>query len=117
VTAESDRDELPIPDYDHLPIGSLQHRIRALDQDQLSRLGDYERQHANRAPVLASIQARLTALQDGARLSPGTGTERQPEAAPEPAGGSAVSPETSGPPMNPPSQGVPSNPAQPRTTG
>lgn len=117
MTAEPQRDQLPIPDYDHLPIGSLQHRIRALDVEQLNQLADYERQHANRLPVLASIDARSAALAQGAQPSQGTGAERQPEAAPEPAGGSAVSPETSGPPMNPPSQGVPSNPAQPRSTG
>lgn len=113
MTAEPQRDQLPIPDYDHLPIGSLQHRIRALDVEQLNQLADYERQHANRLPVLASIDTRLAALAQGAQLSPGTGAERQPE----PAGGSAASPQTSGPPMNPPSQGVPSNPAQPRSTG
>jgi hypothetical protein len=114
VTAEPERAELPIPEYDHLPIGSLQHRIRGLDETQLDRLADYERAHAAREPVLASIEARLAALRQGAQPSPGTGAERQPEAAPAPSGGSPVTPTTSGPPMNPPSHGVPSNPAQPR---
>lgn len=117
MTAEPEREQLPIPEYDHLPIGSLQHRIRALDAAQLNQLADYERQHANRLPVLTSIDARLTALSEGAQPSPGTGAERQPEVAPAPDGGSSVTPQTSGPPMNPPSQGVPSNPAQPRSTG
>src|SRR3954451_18000014 len=45
VAAERD---LPMPDYDHLPVGSLTSRIRSLDADDLTTLLDYEREHANR---------------------------------------------------------------------
>ena len=109
--------ELPLPDYDHLPTGSLQHRIRTLTRDQLQQIADYERQHAHRPLVATMIQARLDELDNGAEPSGGSPDAAQPEQAPAPAGQSHVSPATSGPKMNPPSQGVPSNPAQPRSTG
>jgi hypothetical protein len=117
MTQSPDRAELPIPDYDHLPVGSLQHRLRALDETALVRLAAYEREHANRLNVLNLIQARREQLAGGASPSDGDPAAVKPELAPGPDTGSRVSPETSGPPMNPPSQGVPSNPAQPRSTG
>jgi hypothetical protein len=109
--------ELPLPDYDHLPTGSLQHRIRTLTREQLQAIADYERQHAHRPLVETIIQARLTELDSGAEPSGGAADALQPEHAPAPAGQSPVTPATSGPKMNPPSQGVPSNPTQPRSTG
>jgi hypothetical protein len=109
--------ELPLPDYDHLPTGSLQHRIRTLTRQQLQVIADYERQHAHRPLVETMIQARLAELDSGAAPSGGAPDALQPEQAPPPAGGTQVTPETSGPKMNPPSQGVPSNPTQPRSTG
>lgn len=68
-----------IPEYDELPLGMLQHRVRALDEDQLGTVIEYERQHANRAPVLQVLHARLDALQHGAEPSPGP-QEHVPEA-------------------------------------
>lgn len=109
--------DLPLPDYDSLPLGSLQSRIRTLDLEQLEAVAEYERAHAARANVLTLIDARLGELQEGGQPSGGSPDAAQPETAPPPAGGSRVSPETSGPKQNPPSQGVPSNPAQPRSTG
>lgn len=109
--------ELPLPDYDHLPTGSLQHRIRTLTRQQLQVIADYERQHAHRPLVQTMIEARLAELDAGAEPSSGAPDALQPEHPPAPAGQSEASPATSGPKMNPPSQGVPSNPTQPRTTG
>lgn len=109
--------DLPLPDYDHLPTGSLQHRIRTLTREQLQVIAEYERQHAHRPLVETMIQARLAELDGGAEPSGGAADAAQPERPPAPAGQSAVSPATSGPKMNPPSQGVPSNPTQPRSTG
>jgi hypothetical protein len=111
------RDELPLPDYDHLPTGSLLHRIRSLDEPRLRVLQAYETEHGNRTPVLEVIEARLGQLAAGGRPSEGDPTAPAPELAPAPSGGGPVSPATAGPPMNPPSQGVPTNPAQPRPTG
>jgi hypothetical protein len=106
--------QLPLPDYDHLPTATLQHRIRSLTADELEQVLEYERRHADRADVRTILEARLRALHSGAAPSGGDPAAARPEAAPPPAGGSPVSTETTGPPINPPSQGVPSNPAQPR---
>lgn len=109
------RDELPIPDYDHLPVTGLGHRIRSLSADQVGTLLTYEQAHGNRLPVVQVLQTRLTELADGAEPSDGDASGLAPELATggDP-GGSAVSPQTQGPAINPPSHGVPTNPAQPR---
>ncbi len=60
------RSELPIPDYDHLPEGSLTHRIRTLDHDGLQMVTAYEREHAARPHVLQVLQHRLDQLAAGA---------------------------------------------------
>ncbi|HEV7955538.1 MAG: hypothetical protein JWL94_1285 [Microbacteriaceae bacterium] len=106
------RDELPLPDYDHVPLAALSSRITALDEQSLGELLAYEREHGNRLPVTVLIEARLEAVRKGATVG-----EAIPERTPEVSSserGSKVSPATSGPPINPPSQGVPTNPAQPR---
>lgn len=105
---------LPLPDFDGLPVSSLQHRIRSLSADEVQRLLDYEREHADRAGARTVMQARLTELREGAKPSAGDPAGARPEINQAPPGGSHASPQTSGPPINPPSQGVPSNPAQPR---
>jgi hypothetical protein len=109
----TEHDELPLPDYDHLPVGSLASHISALTEDQVGRLFDYERAHGNRLPVLQVLEHRLNALRGGAEPS-GSIPERLPEIDGAPGGGSPVSPATSGPPINPPSHGDPTNPTQPR---
>jgi hypothetical protein len=111
----ADRDTLPLPDYDHLPVGSLTSRIRTLDADALQTLLAYEQAHANRVQVVQAMTHRLDDLRSGAQPSGGDPAAAQPEHAPAPAGGSQVSTATSGPPMNPPSHGDPTNPAQPRS--
>jgi hypothetical protein len=110
----SERDDLPLPDYDHLPLGSLTTRIRSLDAGDLQSLIEYERSHADRVQVVTVMENRLAALREGAQPSGGDPTAPTPEAAPAPDGGSPVSAATSGPPINPPSHGDPTNPAQPR---
>ena len=108
------RDDLPLPDYDHLQVGSLTSRIRTLGQDDLQTLITYERSHANRLQVVAAMENRLTSLKAGAQPSGGDPSAATPESAPSPDGGSKASEATSGPPVNPPSHGDPTNPAQPR---
>ena len=111
----NDRDDLPIPDYDHLPLGSLESRIRSLDESELEALLVHESKHGDRAPVMNVLTQRLKALRGGAKPSSGSGDQgSMPEAVPGSTDPSKVSPQTSGPPVNPPSQGVPTNPAQPR---
>jgi len=110
----SERTDLPLPDYDHLPVGSLTSRIRTLDVDDLQTVLTYEKAHANRIQVVQAMDHRLRELRSGAQPSGGDPAAAQPEHAAAPAGGSQVSEATSGPPVNPPSHGDPTNPAQPR---
>jgi hypothetical protein len=110
----TERDDLPLPDYDHLPVGSLTSRIRALGSDDLKTLLTYEQSHANRIQVVSAMQHRLSGLADGAQPSGGDPSAMGADA-PAPADtGSKASEATSGPPVNPPSHGDPTNPAQPR---
>jgi len=76
------RADLPVPDYDHLPAGSLVPRIRPLDAGALQVLLDHERAHARRLQVVQAMQHRLTALRAGAEPSGGDPAGPQPEHAP-----------------------------------
>jgi len=85
-------DDLPVPDFDQLPLTELRHRIRALDEQQLRTLTEHERAHGDRLPVLELLRSRLDQLADGAEPSGG-----DPQQAPEVsghAGGSPVQPAT-----------------------
>jgi hypothetical protein len=114
--SELDRGALPLADYDHLTIGSLQSRIHHLQPEEVDTLIAYEREHGGRVPVLAVLESRLEALRARARVAAGDGsTAPAPESARGARGGSKVDPSTAGPPVNPPSHADPTNPAQPRT--
>jgi hypothetical protein len=111
-------DELPLPEYDHMTLGSLRGRMRSLTVEQLVQIRDYEKAHADRLPVVTMLDNRIAKLATDTGAGQPTGT---PPTSPTPeqltaAGGtgSKVSPETGGPALNPPSQGVPTNPSQPR---
>ena len=106
--------DLPLKDYDHLPVGSLTSRIRQLDAEDLTTLLDYERSHGNRFQVVTVMESRLAGLKNGAQPSGGDPAATGGDAPPAAEGGSKASEATSGPPVNPPSQGDPTNPAQPR---
>lgn len=110
----TEHDELPLPDYDHLPTGSLEGRIRSLTADQVGTLLAYEGEHAARPLVLRILQARIDQLQAGAEPTGGSPDAARPETAQHAEAPGKASPETTGPPINPPSQGVPTNPSQPR---
>ncbi len=113
-TDDVSRDQLPIPDFDHLPIGSVGHRIRSLEAEEIDLLRRYEEAHANRVAVIQILDHRLLDLAEGQRPSGGDAAAPAAETAGAPDAGSVVTPQTSGPPVNPPSHGVPTNPAQPR---
>ena len=110
-------DELPLPDYDHLPVGSLTSRVRTLDLDGVRVLLEYERGHADRIRVVTIMENRLAELREGAQPSGGNPLEPAADDPVHAAAGSKVSEATTGPVINPPSQGDPTNPAQPRSTG
>jgi hypothetical protein len=110
-------DQLPLPDYDHLPVEGLTSRIRTLDAQDLQTVLEYEKAHANRLQVVTVMENRLSALRDGAQPSGGDPAAPAADDPVHAAAGSKVSEATSGPAMNPPSHGDPTNPAQPRSTG
>lgn len=83
-------EQLPLTDYDQLPLGDLKHRIRSLTEEELERVRDHEREHGNRAPVLPVITARLEELAGGAEPAPGDQRNAPPVSGA--AGGSPVSP-------------------------
>ncbi|OXM71383.1 MULTISPECIES: hypothetical protein [Amycolatopsis] len=96
--------ELPLPEYDELPLASLQHRIRSLDEEQLDQLMSYELKHANRLPVLELMRVRKQQLHEGAEPSHGEHTEI-PEVSGH-AGGSPASRQTAAEPNTPLRHGV-----------
>jgi hypothetical protein len=109
------RDQLPLPDYDHLPLGSLTQRIRTLEADDLDRLLRYEREHGNRLPVLQLMETRLADLRAGAKPSGGSPSGATPEKSPGISAPRQVDPTTEAPIHNPPFHGVPTNAAQDRS--
>ena len=106
------RDDLPLPDYNQLQVGSLTSRIRTLGADDLQTLITYEKSHAKRVQVMAVMQNRLTSLKAGAQPSGGNPAAAAPESAPAADAGSKASETTSGPPVNPPPHGAPAEPGQ-----
>lgn len=107
------REELPLPDYDALSVGELEHRIRSLSAEELERLVRYERAHAARVPVVELLAGRLAQLDAGATPSPGG----QPPPTGEATGGrhgSPVTPDTAAEPIHPPPHGSPDQAAQPK---
>jgi hypothetical protein len=100
-----EHDDLPLPDYDHLPQSSLMHRIRSLTEDQLDTLLRYEKEHADRTAVVEMVDARRAELRDGAIPSEGDQSV-QPENPGPPSGGSRVNPESAATPSAPPRHGV-----------
>lgn len=96
--------DLPIADFDQLPITELRHRIRALDEPQLRAVFEHETEHGNRIPVLEVLHARLKELTHGAEPSDG-----DPSNAPGvtgSAGGSAVQESTAAEANSPLRHGV-----------
>ncbi len=67
----SNGEVLPLPDYDELPLTTLQHQIRALSAEDIQALIDHEQQHGNRTPVLELLRTRKEQLDNGAVPSGG----------------------------------------------
>lgn len=107
MTDAPEHKDLPLPDYDHLPVGTLPTRIAGLNQQDLSLLVAYEKEHGNRLPVLQILENRAKDLEGGAIPS---GPETP--ATPETGSGQPSTPQPAnvpGPPVNPPPHGVPGN--------
>jgi hypothetical protein len=106
--------EPPVPDYDGMSAADVESRARAMDQQGVLELLDYERSHANRVQIIQMLEHRVEMLRSGkAEPSGGDPQAASTGAAGQP-GGSPVTPETQGPPQNPPRHGAPGNPTGPR---
>lgn len=91
---------LPIPDFDHMPLPALTHRVRSLDLADLDVLITHEEGQANRLPVLEVLRNRRAQVADGAEPSDGDQSDVHPETGAT-AHGSPVDPSsaaTPGPP-------------------
>ncbi|MDO0930810.1 hypothetical protein QQY66_03640 [Streptomyces sp. DG2A-72] len=111
--ADSGRSTLPLPDYDHLPIGGLESRVRSLTAEEVETLLTYERSHADRLPVTAVLTARLEQLRSGAEPTSGDPGALRPEQTARHTG-SPVSPATSPEPSGPPPHGTPDQRGRPK---
>ncbi|MEU6255774.1 hypothetical protein [Streptomyces sp. NPDC047043] len=107
------RGTLPLPDYDHLPIGGLESRVRSLTADEVETLLTYERAHGDRLPITALLSARLEQLRTGAEPTSGSPGALRPEQHGRHAG-SPVSPATSSQPFSPPPHGTPDQRGRPK---
>ena len=107
--------DLPLRDYDHLPLSAVAQRIRSLTADQIGQLLDYERAHAARPAVEQLMQVRQAELRAGAE--PTGGREQTGPDWPEPAAErrpADSAPTAEGPPSFPPPHGIPAQPAKPK---
>lgn len=109
-----ERPELPLPDYDHLPLSALRHRVRTLDAEQVRRLIAFEEEHGQRLPVLELLRWRLDALEAGAEPSSGDPRGEQPESASGPSRDAPTETVARSPSTDPSPHGVPSQPAKPK---
>lgn len=57
-----DHDDLPLPDFDHLTLGSVRGRLRRLSLAELVQLRDYELAHAHRLPIVTMLDNRIAKL-------------------------------------------------------
>lgn len=105
------RDDLPLPDFDHIPLGTLPTRIAPLDADGVRTLLAFERAHGDRLPVTNILERRLEALESGAEPAH-AGSDAMPEMQSN-AGGSPVSPTTARDSVPPPAKSGPMLPHQP----
>lgn len=100
-----------IPDYDSLSAGDIAHRARSLTSTELEQLVAYEREHADRTPVLETLNSRLAQLEAGQPPSPGGTPPPRPR---EGRRGSPVGPDTAGEPVHPPPHGTPQQSGRPK---
>lgn len=107
--------ELPLPDYDDLPVSGIESRIRTLDMAGVRKLLDYEHAHADRPAVVQVLHQRIVQLDGGAQPTGGSPDAVAPEAGSPTGSRGAVGP-AEDPGVHPPPHGNPSGPSgqQPR---
>ena len=80
VTAELDvdepetREDLPIPDFDNVSLGSLRGRLRSLSLEELVTLREWEQGHAHRLPVITLLDNRIAKVSAEQTTTNGSGS-------------------------------------------
>jgi hypothetical protein len=80
------KDELPIPNFDHLSLAQVRGRLRQLSVEELVLLRNYERAHADRLPIVTMLDNRISKVANDS--TPGGSSAVEPGAG-RTAGGSA----------------------------
>jgi hypothetical protein len=81
VEEPESRDELPIPDFDNVSLGSLRGRLRSLSLEQLVVLREWEQAHAHRLPVVTHHDNRIAKVSAQDKPANGTTTPYPSESA------------------------------------
>jgi len=68
------REDLPIPDFDNVSLGSLRGRLRSLSLEQLVILREWEQAHAHRLPVITLLDNRIAKVSAEQTTANGSGS-------------------------------------------
>lgn len=86
ASAPLTHDQLPLPDYDHMTLGSLRGRMRAMSLEHLMQVRTYEKAHADRLPIVTMLDNRIAKLAtDAAATRVGPFAAKAPTGRPAPA--------------------------------
>ena len=75
------REDLPIPDFDNVSLGSLRGRLRSLSLEQLVILREWEQAHAHRLPVMTLLDNRIAKVSAEQTTTNGSGSTYPKDAA------------------------------------
>lgn len=77
MSEELSQQDLPVPDYDHVPVEALPQHVSGLEAADMVQLITYEKANGNRPPVLLVLEKRFNDLQGGggARVPRATGIQ------------------------------------------
>jgi hypothetical protein len=74
VEEPESREDLPIPDFDNVSLGSLRGRLRSLSLEQLVVLREWEQAHAHRLPVITLLDNRIAKVSAEQTTTNGSGS-------------------------------------------
>jgi hypothetical protein len=74
VDEPESREDLPIPDFDNVSLGSLRGRLRSLSLEQLVVLREWEQAHAHRLPVITLLDNRIAKVSAEQATTNGSGS-------------------------------------------
>ena len=89
VDEPESRDDLPIPDFDNVSLGSLRGRLRSLSLEQLVVLREWEQAHAHRLPVMTLLDNRIAKV-SAEQSANGSGSTVYPTESPSVTGAQAA---------------------------